>query len=131
MTIAAHRAQVQTASGLDVLAGIWLIISPFIIGYGALTGATTNDVILGIVIGILAAIRFFGAYEAAFISWINVILGIWVLISPWVIGYSTHTGALANNIVMGIIVIILAAWSALATNTELAMEDGGTNPPVM
>jgi hypothetical protein len=131
MTIAAHRAQVQTASGLDVLAGIWLIISPFIIGYGALSGATTNDVILGIVIGILAAIRFFGAYEAAFISWINVILGIWVLISPWVLGYSTNNGALANNIVMGIIVIILAAWSALATNSEMAVEDRGMNPPVM
>lgn len=131
MTIAAHRAQVQTASGLDVLAGIWLIISPFIVGYSAITGATVNDVILGIIIGILAAIRFFGAYEAAFISWINVILGIWVLISPWVLDYfSISTSALSNNVVMGIIVIILAAWSALATTSPMPEEGDAAQKPM-
>lgn len=112
-----HSGQVATASGLDILAGIWLIISPFFLAYNSAGRATSNDVILGIIIAIIAAVRFFGAYEQAWLSWINVLLGIWVLISPWALGYSNVAAPLWNNVILGIIVIILAAWSALATDT--------------
>jgi hypothetical protein len=122
-----HSGQVATASGLDILAGIWLIISPFFLAYANAPRATSNDVILGIIIASLAAVRFFGAYEQAWLSWINVLLGIWVLISPWALGYQTVPAPLWNNVILGIIVIILAAWSALATDTS--MESTTTTGP--
>jgi hypothetical protein len=31
-----REQQVTTASGLNILAGLWLIISPFVLGYSAL-----------------------------------------------------------------------------------------------
>ena len=112
-----HRGQVATASGLDILAGIWLLISPFVLHFLPHV-AMTNNVILGIVVGVLALIRFLGAYDLAVLSWINVILGIWVLISPWVLGFASARVPMTNNVVMGIVVIVLAAWSALATQSE-------------
>lgn len=113
-----HRAQVATASGLDILAAIWLLISPFVLGFRYVASATTNDVIFGIIIGILAAIRFFGAYAASSLSWINAVLGLWILVSPWVLQYSYSAVATWNSVIVGIIIIVLASWSALATDTS-------------
>lgn len=120
-----HEGQAVTASGLDVLAGIWLLISPFVLSFGSATGAVTNNVIFGIIIGLLALFRFFNPRQAVGVSWLNVVLGIWVLISPWVIGFSAYSVATSNNVIMGIIIIILAGWSALATG----MNSEPTNMP--
>jgi hypothetical protein len=119
MQHAIYRRQVQTASGLDVLAGVWLLISPFVLAFYS-QAATTNNVILGIVIAAIAAIRFFGAFDAAWLSWINAVLGLWVLLSPWILGFSQFNVPTGNNIILGVIVIVLASWSALATNADHA-----------
>ncbi len=42
-------------SWLNVLAGIWLIIAPWILGYQTL-GAKINDVVLGVIITVVALI---------------------------------------------------------------------------
>jgi hypothetical protein len=129
MAYAIKHTGVSTAaavpSGLDVLAGIWLLISPFVLAFGAHSGATTNNVILGIVIGVLALIRWMDPAKNVGLSWVNLLLGIWVLISPWVLGFSSFHNATTNNVIMGIVVIILSLWSAFASSNG---ESAGTNP---
>ena len=110
-----NDAAAATASGLDVLAGIWLLISPFVLAFRASGVATGNNIVLGIIIALLALYRFFNPTRGVGASWLNVLLGIWVLISPWVLGFGVLPTPTTNNVVMGIIVIILAIWSALAT----------------
>ncbi|HEY7118274.1 MAG TPA: SPW repeat protein [Tepidisphaeraceae bacterium] len=125
-----HRGQTETASGLDVLAGVWLLISPFVLAFGSShTAATANNVVLGIVIGLLALYRFFSPDKGVGVSWINVLLGIWVLISPWVVRFSAFQTATVNNVITGIIVILLAGWSALATGSSAQGPDGGRTMP--
>lgn len=51
-------------SGINVLAGIWLIISPWVLGLSSNRVATWDLVILGIIVGVLAAIRFFSGLSA-------------------------------------------------------------------
>ena len=36
-------------------------------------------------------------------DWAGVVLGVWLLLSPWVLGYSDHFAATANAVVLGII----------------------------
>jgi hypothetical protein len=127
-TTTSRHEQVMTASGLDVLAGIWILISPFVLRFSS-GAATTNNVILGMAIAVLAAIRFSGAYSQAWISWINLILGIWVLITPWVLRFSGFHTAATNNVIMGIIVIVLAGWSALASSSYGDTRSGPFEPP--
>ncbi|GMA52296.1 hypothetical protein GCM10025857_36530 [Alicyclobacillus contaminans] len=43
--------------------------------------------------------------------WLSGIIGLWVLISPWVYGFSDNTGGLWNSIVFGVILVILAIWA--------------------
>ena len=40
-------------------------------------------------------------------AWISVLAGIWLILSPFVLGFSNLTSGLWNNIVVGAVVIIL------------------------
>lgn len=106
--------QIQAASGLNILAGLWLIIAPFLLDYGDLREALGNDVILGIIIASIATIRAFGAYGADWLSWTNFVFGGWLIVAPFILGYA-RVAPVWNDIIVGVIVLALAAWSALAS----------------
>jgi len=104
--------QAVTASGLNLVAGVWLIIAPFILGYGG-TVAALNDLILGIVIGVIALIRIFSPARTTWLSWVNAVAGLWLIFAPSILGY-VLAAPRVNDIVVGIIVVALSAWSALS-----------------
>ncbi len=107
------RSQASTASGLNILAGLWLIVAPFVLGYVA-SVPRWNDIILGIVIGVFALIRTFTPLRAAWLSWANIVLGLWLIVAPFALGYPGTT-PLWNDIILGIVVAGLAIWSSGAT----------------
>lgn len=107
--------QIRLASGAAGVAGLWMIASPFALGFSSLPVPTTNAVVIGAIVVILSAIRFFGAYSQAWLSWITVALGLWLFISPWVLDYAGITRPTSNDVGIGIIIAALAAWSALST----------------
>lgn len=91
------------SSYLNVLAGAWLIAAPFALSYTGTT-ALANDIVLGVAIVGLAVWATFSCRTLP--SWINVALGVWLIIDPFVLGYD-RTGevvaAKANDITLGII----------------------------
>ena len=107
-------SQVKLASGLNVLAGIWEVLAPFILGYAAYATPTTNAIIVGLIVTVLAAVRFLGAYRAAWMSWVNAILGVWLIVAPFILGYAGTPRT--NDIIVGIIIAVLGTWSALASS---------------
>ena len=112
----ADSSQVKVASGLTFLAGIWMIISAWVYGAIYMSGNAWNSIIVGLIIAVLSAIRFFSPRSAVGLSWIIALFGIWLIISPWVYGYArSNTARLWNSVIFGIIVLILGAWSAAAT----------------
>jgi hypothetical protein len=110
------RDQARLASGLDTMAGIWLLISSV-----AFTGhevLSWNQALVGSVIALLAASRAFGGYRSSWPSWVNAVLGLWTMISPWVLVRTMSAATAWNAAITGLIVIVLAVWSALATDLE-------------
>ncbi|HEX5470730.1 MAG TPA: SPW repeat protein [Lacipirellulaceae bacterium] len=105
----------KTAGGINILAGIGLIISPFILGYGNLPSATWNDVILGIIVLAVAWVRIANSPAIPGIAWINIIAGVWLFISPWIFQYYQQPTPLWNNLILGVIVFIFAIWGAVAS----------------
>ena len=107
----------KTAKGLSwviAVAGLWEILAPFIIGYSSATGAMVDAIILGILMlgfGIWAALANSNGIIKV-LSWINAVFGLWVLIAPFILSYSKVTGAMVNDIIIGIIVIIAGVWAA-------------------
>jgi len=109
-----HSPQLQWASGINIIAGIWLLISPWVLSFSTLTTARDNAVIFGIIVGVLAAVRLFVAPAATWLSWVNAILGIWVFISPWVLGFAGDSVALWDHLILGVIFFICGVISARA-----------------
>lgn len=113
-----HYGQVRFASGINIIAGIWTIISPWVYGFYNGVGNVWNSVIVGIIIAIFAAIRFFGTAGTVWLSWINALLGIWLILSPWIYGFTDNTGRKWNSVIVGIVVLVLSVWSAVATSSS-------------
>ena len=90
----------------NLILGAFLFFSPWIFGFGG-TRAAENANITGVVIVVLAvaALAAFAIWE----EWLNLIVGLWTLISPWVVGFQATTKAMAVSVVIGILVAILAA----------------------
>ena len=104
---------VKGASGLNLLAGIWLFVSAWVYGVYTLHNAW-NSWIVGALIVILAAVRLSDPMRTMWASWINCALGIWMFASPWIYGYHSTTDRAINSMAVGIIVFVLAIISATA-----------------
>jgi hypothetical protein len=108
------KQQVQTAATIDVLLGIWLVIAPFALGYSHNSGALWNDIIVGVVILILAGVRAYTPDNNVGLAWTNAALGGWLVIAPFALGHSAITANVWNNVVVGVVVLLVSVWSALA-----------------
>ena len=107
--------QVRIASGLVVLAGLWLIISPWVLGIGFRRGALVNDPIIGVIVALLAVTRFLGPTTTEWPSWATIPFGIWTLISPWVYGFAGESHALEySSVATALAIMILSFWAAVA-----------------
>lgn len=54
-------------------------------------------------------------------SWfgkIAVVLGIWIVISPWVLGFASFAPALWSNIAVGAAVALLGFWQIFGRDDE-------------
>jgi len=98
---------------LNLLIGIWLFISPWVLGFaGSELSASWNAWILGVAIVVFSAIAV--SIPQAWEEVINILLGIWMVISSWVIGV-TSRAIETNFVIVGLLVILFAAW-AMAMN---------------
>ncbi len=101
---------------VNIIVGLWLLASPWILAYQAEAGPMWNSVILGILI---AAVAFYALFQVfAWQEWVNAALGVWLIISPWVLGFMGLSTAMLNAVIAGAVVLVLALW-ALATDKDI------------
>jgi hypothetical protein len=95
--------------GVNVIVGLWVLISPWALGFSTTPVATWTTALLGAAIVVLAG-------SAAFVPkvWeeaIAIVLGVAVLVSPWVLGLSAASNAAASAVVAGLLVMALGIWA--------------------
>jgi hypothetical protein len=97
----------------NLILGLWLVISPWVLSYATETIPTGNAFIVGVIIAVAAAAALiaFHTWE----EWVNVALGAWLIVSPFVLDYASHATVLWNQIIVGVLVGLLALWTALTT----------------
>ncbi len=104
----------RSASWVNFILGLWLIVAPFALGYSHIAGAAPEDVILGILIAAFSLWMAATLVAPAGPSWLVVLFGIWVIIAPFVLGYAHQLGrAIANDVIVGIVVLILGLVRAV------------------
>jgi SPW repeat len=95
---------------LNVVLGVWLILSPWILGFASTPAAMWNAVLIGLVIAAAAAAALVDFHKWE--EWADMAFGLWLLLSPWILGFAAMLAAATwNFVVVGILTIALAAWS--------------------
>lgn len=95
-----------------LILGIWLFFSPFWMAGYASTGsvAAWNSYIFGVLV-----VAFAWAALAAprkWEEWVELVMGIWLIIAPFVLGFfRVEYGAAWNQIVLGVLIAIGSLWS--------------------
>jgi hydrogenase-4 membrane subunit HyfE len=96
--------------GLILLSGLYLAISPWVVGFQSLTPLVSSNVATGVVLVALAC-GLTAAYERWHgVAWVIPILGAWAFVAPWVIrGGVNTTPAVASNVTVGAVTALLGA----------------------
>lgn len=111
---------------LNLLLAIWLFFSPWILQFGG--GASTaqpavgnaaqmvpnaawNAWVLGVIVFLvsLSAISRMELWQ----EWVNLILGAWIFIAPWVLGFAAgpHSAASWDHWIVGALIFLVSASS--------------------
>ena len=96
---------------VNLVLAVLLIISPWVLAYPA-GAASYNAVIAGLIIGLVAigALVAFNQWE----EWVNLVVGVWVFIAPFLLGFAGAASAMWAHVIIGLVVAVLAAvelWS--------------------
>jgi len=89
------------------LLGFWLLLSPWILHFADNNAAMQNAVVVGFAL-ILAEVVTLSAFQV-WEEWVNVALGAWLVVSPWVLR-DVGVAASADFVAAGLLVIALAAY---------------------
>jgi hypothetical protein len=101
----------------NVVIGIWLMASPGIFPEAYTESASLNNHILGPVV---IACSIIALHEVARgLRWVNLVIGVWLLIAPWVLGYTQLPA------VNGMITGALLGGAALVPGRSWQQHDGG------
>ena len=97
------------ADGLMLLAGLWLAISPWVIHFNTTTPQVAlSNLILGLAVAAVALGLSVAPMRMGRLSLAVFAIGIWVVISQWVIQQSSVTaGIVINNVITGGIIALL------------------------
>ena len=98
----------------SLLLGVWLILSPFALGF---TGAEVwITIVLGLFV-VMAALEGF-VIPSYLEEWAEILFGVALVVAPWTVGYES-TSATVSSTLSGILVILFAIWE-LMTDREFA-----------
>ena len=98
--------------GGNLLLGVWLFVSPWVLSYAAgMPVAAWNAYLLGAAIVVFAAVAMY--MPKVWEEGINMAFGVWMIISPWVLKFSADRNVMMNAVIIGVVVTALAAWAML------------------
>lgn len=110
---------------LTAFFGLVLFLSVWFGGYTELTGAMWNAILFGAVLFVIgiSAIMNWRAWEEV----VAMLVGLWLVIAPFVFGFATFAGAegaaywaTISHVVIGVLALITAGWAYFAHAGETA-----------
>ncbi len=106
------------------LLGLWMLLSPRVLQFAGIhAGIQSNAIwsawLAGVaIILVTAGSRFVIETWSPWQDGTNAVLGLWLMVSPWALGFAAHVTSRTNSIVVGFCVAVLALW-ALVVDTDL------------
>jgi hypothetical protein len=110
----------------DLMVGLLILLSPWLMGFVEARAPTINAIVVGgLIIALSAlAIRRLEAWE----EWLQIALGVWLILSPWLLDYGAAHGARSSHVALGLLITLLAA-SELWEEGQSESERGEAETP--
>jgi SPW repeat len=98
---------------LITLLGLWLMMSPRLLHFAtAHTIANWNTWVLGAAVILLTAVsRYLVDTRSPWEDLASAVLGFWLVIAPWALGFSTQVTERSNSVITGCIIAVVALWA--------------------
>lgn len=110
-----------------LILAIWLFISPWVLQFGSgqqagtaaslveVSRAAWNAWVLGVIV-FLVALSGVGRMDVRQ-EWIALVLGAWIFVAPWVLGFTALPKASWDHWIDGALIFLIALWTLSAART--------------
>jgi len=116
----------QAGRAFLVLLGLWLAVSPWIVGYARHAHAV-NDTVVGILIAAAAVVSVFTGAATPVSLWSALVLGVWIFVTPMAFGQAGQSFSANNDLIAGFLIVVAAAI-ALTSRARLRLFAAGAEP---
>jgi uncharacterized membrane protein YkgB len=105
--VMSSEAPIKGLEWANLVLGAILFLSPFVLGYTGTAAAAWNAYILGVIIVVVSVVALINF--AIWTEWVNLVAGLWTLVAPFVLGFSTLASAMWVHVIVGVLVAVFAA----------------------
>jgi uncharacterized membrane protein HdeD (DUF308 family) len=95
--------------------GLALILAPFVFGFSANASAMWSSIVLGAVITLASIVEGWTRDDRNWEYWVVGLAGILAILAPFVLGFSSVSGALWTAIILGAVITLLAGSKVFAS----------------
>ena len=99
-----------------VVLGVLLFLSPWIIGYTAMTAAAASAWVIGVATVVFFAIAL--AKPQQWEEWVNLVLAVLLLLSPFVLGFTGTMGAAVTHWILAVLIGGDAIWALVQMRAQ-------------
>ncbi|MDP2598542.1 MAG: SPW repeat protein [Candidatus Liptonbacteria bacterium] len=57
-------------------------------------------------------------------NWVGLVLGFWVLVSPWLLGFSSISIMKWSNLLVGLVLVLMNTWIIFGEKKSLKADSG-------
>ncbi len=103
--------------GVNLVLGLWLVVSPWILSFTSNAAALWNALIVGAIFVALSLLALVDAKPWE--EWSELVVAVWLLVSPWILGYSALPAPTWNAVIIAVAVgaVALSATSQQPAKT--------------
>jgi hypothetical protein len=94
---------------MGIALGAWMLASPWVLGFSGHEVATMNALVMGTIL-VLEEMLELGVHETLE-EWIDIVAGLWLIVSPVALGFTSLTAATASTMAVGFLTVISAAMA--------------------
>ncbi len=136
-----HRSN-RVQDWANLVLALWLFISPWVLRFGSglapapaaaangplveVSHAVWDAWVLGVIV-FLVALSAIGRMEA-WQEYIDMVLGAWIFVAPWALGFTPLGGASWDHWIVGALIFLISLWSLWTARAEPVAST--TVPPV-
>lgn len=110
-----HLKHVTSAEGLTLLLGAGVLFAPYVFSIPD-SSIVLNSIVVGGIMCFLALLRMSMPAKFELLSWLNILSGLWLFISPFVLNYTIGLATI-GAVIVGLAVVIVEFYSISETHS--------------